>query len=166
MKPGYQRRERSTRESQTCPRTLSGAAVSEHSPIKSAESLATTSTASIELAYGLLWVAGTDRITNKGEALYQARQTLLSQLDKAGQARGIVAANALLGREDVGGAMTPYEAHDMNSAAVTEREAKRSAFRNKALLGEAWTPGISPKVGDTVIMFGEPVVIKDVTVAD
>lgn len=68
-----------------------------------------THTEAIELAYGLLWVAGSDRATKRGEAFYQARKTLLSQIDKDGQARGIVAANKLLGRETLGGTMFAAE---------------------------------------------------------
>jgi len=67
-------------------------------------------TESIELAYGLLWVVGSGRSTKRGEALYQARKALLAQIDKAGQSRGIVAANKLLGREDIGGCMSSFEA--------------------------------------------------------
>jgi len=69
-----------------------------------------TSAQSIELAYGLLWVVGSGRSTKKGEALYQARKALMTNLDRAGQSRGIVAANKLLGREDIGGCMSSFEA--------------------------------------------------------
>ena len=49
----------------------------------------------IELAYGLLWRCGCDRRTGDGERIYQARQSLLAQFDRDGQARGIDAAQAL-----------------------------------------------------------------------
>ena len=49
----------------------------------------------IELAYGLLWRCGCDRRTGDGERIYQARQSLLAQFDRDGQARDIDAAQAL-----------------------------------------------------------------------
>lgn len=79
-----------------------------------------TTAESIEMAYGLLWVAGTNRVTKKGEALFQARKALLAQIDKSGQARGIVAANKLLGRKDIGGAMFPAEAMDISYAYMAD----------------------------------------------
>lgn len=48
--------------------------------------------AAIELAYGLLWLAPTDRSTRCGELAYQARQVLLTQLDRDGKLRGLKAA--------------------------------------------------------------------------
>jgi hypothetical protein len=50
----------------------------------------------IELAYGLLWRCAVDRRTADGRRIYQARQALLGQLDRDGQARGIDAAQALM----------------------------------------------------------------------
>lgn len=50
--------------------------------------------AAIELAYGLLWHISTDNRTWNGLAMQTARQTLLAQLDRDGQARGIAAAKA------------------------------------------------------------------------
>jgi hypothetical protein len=49
-------------------------------------------THAIELAYGLLWIAGFDRSAKDGSALYLARNALYEQLDKEGQSRGIAAA--------------------------------------------------------------------------
>lgn len=50
----------------------------------------------IELAYGLLWLAPTDRNTKTGELAYQARQVLLRQLDSEGRLRGLTAAQDML----------------------------------------------------------------------
>jgi hypothetical protein len=50
--------------------------------------------AAIELAYGLLWHISTDNRTWNGLATQTARETLLAQLDRDGQARGITAAKA------------------------------------------------------------------------
>jgi hypothetical protein len=50
----------------------------------------------IELAYGLLWRCAVDRRTADGRRIYLARQALLGQLDRDGQARGIDAAQALM----------------------------------------------------------------------
>jgi hypothetical protein len=49
-----------------------------------------------ELAYGLLWMVGCDRGTKRGEALYLARKALYERMDRAGQARGITAAQTAL----------------------------------------------------------------------
>lgn len=46
----------------------------------------------IELAYGLLWLAPTDRSTKCGELAYQARQVLLTQLGADGKIQGLGAA--------------------------------------------------------------------------
>lgn len=51
----------------------------------------------MELAYGLLWMAGCDRSTKNGEALYLARKALYERMNRSGQARGITAARAALG---------------------------------------------------------------------
>ena len=75
----------------------------------------------IELAYGLLWVTGSDRGTKAGEAHYQARKTLYDRLDKSGQARGIVAANTLLGRGNLGGGMGVAEAREASHAYKQDR---------------------------------------------
>ncbi|MDE5451352.1 hypothetical protein GWE18_00480 [Bradyrhizobium sp. CSA112] len=53
-------------------------------------------TDAMELAYGLLWVVGCDRSTKNGNALYLARKALYERLDRAGQYRGIDAAQAAL----------------------------------------------------------------------
>lgn len=52
--------------------------------------------AAIELAYGLLWLAPTDRDTRVGELAYQARQALLPHLDREGRMRGLRAAQDVL----------------------------------------------------------------------
>lgn len=52
--------------------------------------------ATTELAYGLLWIVGCDRSTDSGQALYLARKALYEQLDRDGQARGITAARTAL----------------------------------------------------------------------
>lgn len=49
----------------------------------------------IELAYGLLWLCPTDRNTRVGNLAYQARQTLLTRLDRDGKLRGLKAAQDL-----------------------------------------------------------------------
>jgi hypothetical protein len=54
-----------------------------------------------ELAYGLLWMVGCDRSTKAGEALYLARKALYEKMDRAGQARGITAAQQALGQERI-----------------------------------------------------------------
>jgi hypothetical protein len=51
--------------------------------------------ASIELAYGLLWRITINMQSRPGWLTYQARQALLAQLDRDGQARGITAARLL-----------------------------------------------------------------------
>jgi hypothetical protein len=56
----------------------------------------------MELAYGLLWMVGCDRSTKAGEALYLARKALYEKMDRAGQARGIDAAQKALGVEHIG----------------------------------------------------------------
>jgi hypothetical protein len=55
----------------------------------------------MELAYGLLWMVGCDRSTKVGEALYLARKALYEKMDRAGQARGITAAQQALGQERI-----------------------------------------------------------------
>jgi hypothetical protein len=52
----------------------------------------------IELAYGLLWHCSSDRRSGDGLAMQVARQALLDQLDRDGQARGIAAARAAIER--------------------------------------------------------------------
>lgn len=50
----------------------------------------------IELAYGLIWHVDIDKATERGRCISAARIALLGQLDKAGQARGITAAKAMI----------------------------------------------------------------------
>lgn len=50
----------------------------------------------IELAYGLLWHCKLDNRTWSGLAMQAARQVLLEQIDRDGQARGITLARTLL----------------------------------------------------------------------
>ena len=50
----------------------------------------------IELAYGLLWCMSVNRRAPNGWLASEARKALLAQLDKDGQARGIMAARAFL----------------------------------------------------------------------
>ncbi len=54
-------------------------------------------TDAIETAYGLLWLYPGVR-----RDVHAARRVLLAQLDKAGQARGITKARALLSRIEAG----------------------------------------------------------------
>lgn len=58
-----------------------------------------------ELAYGLLWMVGCDRSTKAGEALFLARKALYEKMDRAGQARGIDAAQKALGASHSIGAL-------------------------------------------------------------
>lgn len=55
-----------------------------------------TTTEAIELAYGMIWHVDIDNATERGRCISAARLALLSQLDKAGQARGIEAAKAMI----------------------------------------------------------------------
>jgi hypothetical protein len=52
----------------------------------------------IELSYGLLWHCSSDRRSGDGLAMQVARQALLYQLNRDGQARGIAAARAAIER--------------------------------------------------------------------
>lgn len=52
----------------------------------------------IELAYGLLWLVDVDKAYQAGRAVSLARITLLGQIDRDGQARGIAAARYHLAR--------------------------------------------------------------------
>lgn len=54
----------------------------------------------IELAYGLLWCMSVNRRAPNGWLASEARKALLAQLDKDGQARGIMAARAAFSREE------------------------------------------------------------------
>lgn len=50
----------------------------------------------IELAYGMIWHVDIDNATERGRCISAARLALLGRLDKAGQARGIAAAKAVI----------------------------------------------------------------------
>ena len=55
----------------------------------------------IELAYGLLWLVPIDkRLRAEDHMISLARKTLLEELDRDGQARGITAAREMFGDED------------------------------------------------------------------
>jgi hypothetical protein len=112
----------------------------------------TQQTEAIELAYGLLWVVGSGRSTNAGEALYQARKTLLAQIDKAGQARGIIAANTLLGREDIGGSIFPAEALGVSHAYLADTASSGGVDMGRPACGQGDEWGRHP----TDQHYGEP----------
>lgn len=68
----------------------------------------------IELAYGLLWLAPTDRTTRTGELMHRARTTLLAQLDVEGRKRGLRAAQDNLGPPG----MTPHQVHNADAGVI------------------------------------------------
>jgi hypothetical protein len=69
----------------------------------------------IELAYGLLWLAPTNRKTKCGELAYRARQALFGQLDRAGRMRGLAAAQDDLGPPT---GTTPHQVHNADAGMI------------------------------------------------